>query len=95
MAGRRVNRATGISRLSWCDRPVRHMTGEHQCLQIRQELGLYLLGTIEPAQRAVVAGHLATCRGAARNSRAIGAPGPAPQAVEAPRVGPAKSQGVL
>jgi hypothetical protein len=25
------------------------MTGDDQCLQIRQELGVYLLGTIEPA----------------------------------------------
>jgi Putative zinc-finger len=37
------------------------MTGEDQCPQIRQELGVYLLGTIEPARRAVVARHLATC----------------------------------
>jgi anti-sigma factor RsiW len=37
------------------------MTGEDQCPQIRQELGVYLLGTIEPARRTVVARHLATC----------------------------------
>lgn len=37
------------------------MTGEDQCPQIRQELGVYLLGTIEPARRAVVARHLAAC----------------------------------
>ena len=37
------------------------MTGEDQCPQIRQELGVYLLGTIEPARRAVLARHLATC----------------------------------
>jgi anti-sigma factor RsiW len=37
------------------------MTSEDQCPQIRQELGVYLLGTIEPARRTVVARHLATC----------------------------------
>jgi len=37
------------------------MTGEDRCPQIRAELGVYLLGTIEPARRAVVARHLATC----------------------------------
>jgi anti-sigma factor RsiW len=37
------------------------MTDDHQCAQIRQELGVYLLGTIEPARRAVMARHLATC----------------------------------
>jgi anti-sigma factor RsiW len=37
------------------------MTGADQCPQIRQELGVYLLGTIEPARRTVVARHLATC----------------------------------
>jgi anti-sigma factor RsiW len=37
------------------------MTSGDQCPQIRQELGVYLLGTIEPARRAVLARHLATC----------------------------------
>jgi len=37
------------------------MTDDRQCAQIRQELGVYLLGTIEPARREVVARHLATC----------------------------------
>jgi anti-sigma factor RsiW len=37
------------------------MTGADRCPQIRQELGVYLLGTIEPARRAVVARHLAKC----------------------------------
>jgi anti-sigma factor RsiW len=37
------------------------MTSGDQCPHIRQELGVYLLGTIEPARRAVVARHLATC----------------------------------
>jgi anti-sigma factor RsiW len=38
------------------------MTDDHQCAQIRQELGVYLLGTIEPARREVVARHLAACQ---------------------------------
>jgi len=37
------------------------MSSGDQCPQIRQELGVYLLGTIEPARRAVAARHLATC----------------------------------
>jgi anti-sigma factor RsiW len=37
------------------------MTSGDQCPHIRQELGVYLLGTIEPARRAVVARHLTTC----------------------------------
>jgi predicted anti-sigma-YlaC factor YlaD len=32
-----------------------------QCAQVRQELGVYLLGAIEPAQRALVERHLAAC----------------------------------
>jgi anti-sigma factor RsiW len=32
-----------------------------QCTQARQELGVYLLGAIEPAQRALVERHLAAC----------------------------------
>jgi predicted anti-sigma-YlaC factor YlaD len=32
-----------------------------QCAQARQELGVYLLGAIEPAQRALVDRHLAAC----------------------------------
>ena len=31
------------------------------CAQVRLELGVYLLGAIEPAQRALVDDHLATC----------------------------------
>ena len=38
------------------------MTDDHQCAQIRQELGVYLLGTVEPARREVVARHLAACQ---------------------------------
>ena len=37
------------------------MTGGSTCAWIRLELGVYLLGAIEPAQRARVDHHLATC----------------------------------
>jgi anti-sigma factor RsiW len=37
------------------------MTADNECAQIRQELGVYLVGTIEPARREAVARHLATC----------------------------------
>jgi predicted anti-sigma-YlaC factor YlaD len=37
------------------------MNGDGLCAQARQELGVYLLGAIEPAQRALVDHHLATC----------------------------------
>jgi anti-sigma factor RsiW len=36
--------------------------GDIACAQIRLELGVYLLGAIEPAQRALVDRHLAPCR---------------------------------
>jgi hypothetical protein len=39
------------------------VTGNITCAQIRLELGVYLLGAIEPAQRALVDRHLAACRG--------------------------------
>jgi hypothetical protein len=37
------------------------MNGDGLCAQARQELGVYLLGAIEPAQRALVDRHLAAC----------------------------------
>jgi anti-sigma factor RsiW len=37
------------------------MKDDGQCAQARQELGVYLLGAIEPAQRALVNRHLAAC----------------------------------
>ena len=37
------------------------MNEDGQCAQARQELGVYLLGAIEPAQRALVDRHLAAC----------------------------------
>jgi predicted anti-sigma-YlaC factor YlaD len=37
------------------------MTGDGLCEQARQELGVYLLGAIEPAQRALVDRHLPAC----------------------------------
>ena len=37
------------------------MTDDGQCARIRQELGVYVLGAIEPGQRAVVGRHLAAC----------------------------------
>jgi len=37
------------------------MTDDDQCARIRQELGVYVLGAIEPEQRAVVGRHLAAC----------------------------------
>jgi anti-sigma factor RsiW len=37
------------------------VTGDTVCAPIRLELGVYLLGAIEPAQRARVDQHLATC----------------------------------
>jgi hypothetical protein len=38
------------------------VTGDVPCTELRPELGVYLLGAIEPAQRAVVDRHLAICR---------------------------------
>jgi anti-sigma factor RsiW len=38
------------------------MTTGETCAHIRLELGVYLLGAIEPAQRAIVDRHLAACR---------------------------------
>ena len=38
------------------------VTRDVPCVQVRLELGVYLLGAIEPAQRAVVDRHLAACR---------------------------------
>ncbi|HEX3924058.1 MAG TPA: zf-HC2 domain-containing protein [Streptosporangiaceae bacterium] len=38
------------------------MSGDIPCSQARQELGVYLLGAIGPAQRVAVARHLASCR---------------------------------
>lgn len=37
------------------------MTGEPSCREIRQALGVYVLGAIDPAERAQVEEHLATC----------------------------------
>jgi hypothetical protein len=37
------------------------MTGTAGCRQIRQALGVYVLGAIDPAERAQVDDHLATC----------------------------------
>jgi hypothetical protein len=37
------------------------MTGMASCREIRQALGVYVLGAIEPAERAQVDEHLATC----------------------------------
>ena len=37
------------------------MTGMAECRQIRQALGVYVLGAIDPAERAQVDEHLATC----------------------------------
>ena len=37
------------------------MTGMSSCREIRQALGVYVLGAIDPAERAQVDEHLATC----------------------------------
>jgi anti-sigma factor RsiW len=37
------------------------VNGDGRCAQARLELGVYLLGAIEPAQRALVDRHLAAC----------------------------------
>jgi anti-sigma factor RsiW len=37
------------------------VTGGDTCAQVRLELGAYLLGAIEPAQRAMVNRHLRAC----------------------------------
>src|SRR5262245_62248559 len=37
------------------------MTGSESCRVIRQALGVYVLGAIDPAERALVDEHLATC----------------------------------
>jgi anti-sigma factor RsiW len=39
------------------------MTGEPSCREIRQSLGVYVLGAIDPAERAQVDEHLASCPG--------------------------------
>jgi len=39
------------------------MTGISSCREIRQSLGVYVLGAIDPAERAQVDEHLATCPG--------------------------------
>jgi anti-sigma factor RsiW len=39
------------------------MTGESSCREIRQALGVYVLGAIDPAERAEVDEHLASCPG--------------------------------
>jgi anti-sigma factor RsiW len=39
------------------------MTGLSSCREIRQALGVYVLGAIDPAERAQVDAHLATCPG--------------------------------
>jgi predicted anti-sigma-YlaC factor YlaD len=39
------------------------MTGPSSCREIRQALGVYVLGAIDPAERAQVDEHLATCPG--------------------------------
>jgi anti-sigma factor RsiW len=39
------------------------MTGLSSCREIRQALGVYVLGAIDPAERAQVEAHLATCPG--------------------------------
>lgn len=42
-------------------RPADKVTGGDTCAQVRLELGAYLLGAIEPAQRAMVNRHLRAC----------------------------------
>ena len=37
------------------------MSGPGQCVQVRPELGVYVLGVIAPADRAMVSRHLASC----------------------------------
>ncbi len=37
------------------------MNDDGRCAQVRQDLGVYLLGAIEPAQRALAGRHLAAC----------------------------------
>ena len=39
------------------------MTGMAGCREIRQALGVYVLGAIDPAERAQVDEHLASCPG--------------------------------
>ena len=38
------------------------MTQTMECPEARVSLGVYVLGAIDPAERALVEGHLATCR---------------------------------
>jgi anti-sigma factor RsiW len=37
------------------------MSGPGECAQVRPELGVYVLGAIAPADRAMVDRHLASC----------------------------------
>jgi hypothetical protein len=43
------------------DNRAAKVNDDGQCMQARQELGVYLLGATEPAQRALVERHLAAC----------------------------------
>jgi len=60
-----ANRPAGPHRhpSSPCRAAADMVTGDVPCAQIRLELGVYLLGAIDPAHRALVDRHLAACPG--------------------------------
>src|ERR1700730_17119558 len=58
------------------------MTGSADCRDFRQALGVYVLGAIDPAERALVDGHLSTCPDC---REALAGPAPVP-ALARPRV---------
>src|SRR5258708_28741235 len=61
---------------SFPDMRAAGMSGDDQCGRTRLDLGVYLLGAIEPAQRALVGRHLAACPDCrAELARLAGLPG--------------------
>ncbi len=64
------------------------MTGSADCRDIRHALGVYVLGAIDPAERATVDAHLSTCPECREELAGLaGLPGPA--APDPGRGGPA------
>lgn len=56
MLGRRKGAARGGEEAA-----VMGVSGAGECAQVREELGVYLVGAIGPGDRARVKGHLASC----------------------------------
>jgi hypothetical protein len=52
----------GFGRYTWQTSWAVHMDGSAACAGVRSQLGVYLTGAIAPADRAVVVGHLGSCK---------------------------------